>query len=804
MAPESSESSGSSSLSSPETARSGRAGELKAVDGGVHASVLAALEEGVVVIGRAGALLQANAAASQILGIELEGLAADADWWSTLSARRSNGGGSLDVGSYVLASGHEVRDVAVEIDRDGATRSLSVNYLPLQVSAGAVDGLVLSFRDVTDAARKRERLVEAQERLREALDVARLASWEWQPETGDVLVFQALAESDLAAGTSITLDEWLAMIPASEHDSVTEDFAAYIQGTCEETARTIVHPLPDGPVWLEVRSRAVRDDDGRLLCVRGTAQNVSEREIANRELAGARDFLQATLDSLSAHVVVLDERGEIVTVNRAWREFAAENAAAVGSAEVGANYLAACDAASDVEDAVRTARGLRAISAGDAQAFSLEYECDSPVGRSWYQVRATRYEGPGPFRVVVAHEDITQRKEFELQLANSAKHLRAVTDSMGEGVYTVDAAGHATYMNRSAEDLLGWTMEKVAGRQMHALVHNRRPDGSVCPLEQCQILRAWREGEIVRVTDDIFIRPDGSELPVAYTASPFVTDEGPAGCVVVFEDITRRKAEELVIESDLDKLEWVARVEEALTGDRFVLHAQPIVSLSSGEVEQRELLIRMRQPEGSTLPGLIPPSYFLPVAEEFGQIATIDRWVIDRAAEYAAGGMPIELNVSGRSISDPRLVDYIEAAIRRTNADPRRMVFEITETTMVTNELAAKGFVERLHRLGCKVALDDFGTGYGGFTYVKQLPIDYLKIDIEFVSDLRFNPASASVIQAIVKLAQGFGLQTVAEGVEDAETMELLRALGVDHAQGYHVGRPAPLFTPVEVGVAHG
>jgi len=643
-----------------------------------------------------------------------------------------------------------------------------------------------------------ERLAESQERLREALDVARLASWEWQPDTGNVLVFQALAESDLTAGTLIALEEWLAMIPASEHDGVNADFAAYVQGTCEESLRTIVHPLPGGPAWLEVRSRAVRDPEGRLLCVRGTAQDVSEREVAHRELADAHDFLQATLDSLSAHVVVLDERGEIVTVNRAWREYGAANAAAPGSAEVGANYLAACDAAPELPDAVRTARGLRAISAGDAKAFSLEYRCDRPNARCWFQLRATRYEGPGPLRVVVAHEDITQRKESELSLVSSARHLRAVTDSMGEGVYTVDADGHATYMNRSAEDLLGWSMEKVAGRQMHALVHNRRPDGSERPLDECQILRAWREGETVRVPDDTFIRPDGSELPVAYTASPFATNEGPAGCVVVFEDITRRKADELMVESDLDKLEWVARVEEALTRDRFVLHAQPIVALRSGEVVQHELLIRMRHPDGSSLPGLIPPSYFLPVAEEFGQIATIDRWVIDRAAEYAAGKMPIELNVSGRSISDPRLVDYIEAAINRTGADPYSMVFEITETTMVSNELAARSFVERLHRLGCKIALDDFGTGYGGFTYVKQLPIDFLKIDIEFVSDLRFNPASASVIQAIVNLAQGFGLQTIAEGVEDGDTMELLRELGVDYAQGYHVGRPAPVLTTAE------
>jgi EAL domain-containing protein (putative c-di-GMP-specific phosphodiesterase class I) len=138
-------------------------------------------------------------------------------------------------------------------------------------------------------------------------------------------------------------------------------------------------------------------------------------------------------------------------------------------------------------------------------------------------------------------------------------------------------------------------------------------------------------------------------------------------------------------------------------------------------------------------------------------------------------------------------VDYIKHAIQRTGTDPGKIVFEITETALVTDQAAARAFVERLHGFGCKIALDDFCTGYGGFMYLKQLPIDFLKIDMEFVRDLRHSSASRHVVRAVVNLAAGFGLQTVGEGVEDQETLDLLCELGVDHGQGFYIGRPAPL-----------
>jgi EAL domain-containing protein (putative c-di-GMP-specific phosphodiesterase class I) len=174
-------------------------------------------------------------------------------------------------------------------------------------------------------------------------------------------------------------------------------------------------------------------------------------------------------------------------------------------------------------------------------------------------------------------------------------------------------------------------------------------------------------------------------------------------------------------------------------------------------------------------------------------VTSIDRWVIAQAIDLAAAGHPVELNLSARSFSDPTLPYFIQQLLDRTGADPKLLVFELTETALLHNDRAATCFAERIHAMGGRLALDDFGTGYGAFTYLKHLPVDLLKIDIEFVRDAVREPASRSLIDAVVSLADAFGLATVTEGVEDEATLALLRDLGVDHAQGYHLARPAPL-----------
>jgi EAL domain-containing protein (putative c-di-GMP-specific phosphodiesterase class I) len=238
---------------------------------------------------------------------------------------------------------------------------------------------------------------------------------------------------------------------------------------------------------------------------------------------------------------------------------------------------------------------------------------------------------------------------------------------------------------------------------------------------------------------------------------------------------------------ELNALSWVGRIRDALDEHRLVLYAQPIIDVPSRNVVMYELLLRMVDHDGT----IIAPGRFLPAAEQFGLIEDIDRWVIIEAARLAAGGLKVHFNISGKSLGSRLLISDLVRTLRDTGADPGLLVCEITETTLASDEAAAQWFAHEFAALGCGIALDDFG----GFTRFKRLPFTTLKIEIEVVRDLLGSPKNQRVVKAIVDLAQGFGRKTMALGVEAQATLALLQEYGVDYAQGFAIGRPAPIDT---------
>jgi EAL domain-containing protein (putative c-di-GMP-specific phosphodiesterase class I) len=243
----------------------------------------------------------------------------------------------------------------------------------------------------------------------------------------------------------------------------------------------------------------------------------------------------------------------------------------------------------------------------------------------------------------------------------------------------------------------------------------------------------------------------------------------------------------------LHRRPWLARLRRALAEERFVLHFQPIVSLADGSVSHFEALLRLAdEPDGR----LIAPGSFLPAAERYGLIRDIDRMVLGKVAALLGDGGPgvgIALNVSALSVSDGVMLTDLERALARNGVDPARLVVEVTETAAISDMVKARDFCAGVQALGCAVALDDFGAGFGSFQYLKHLPFDFLKIDGDFIRGLPGSRTDQLVVRALVGVARGMGRRTIAEFVGDEPTLTMLRAYGVDYAQGFEVGRPRPL-----------
>lgn len=249
------------------------------------------------------------------------------------------------------------------------------------------------------------------------------------------------------------------------------------------------------------------------------------------------------------------------------------------------------------------------------------------------------------------------------------------------------------------------------------------------------------------------------------------------------------------------EMQWVTRIQKALAENRFSLFAQSIESLQGKSVGHYELLLRMKDEDGT----LIPPGAFLPAAERYNLIGAVDKWVIETTLQilqshpaFLSDMNVIAINLSGESLADEQFLDYISKKMKHSGIDGRKFCFEITETATISNLNQAKLFISGLRELGCRFALDDFGSGLSSFGYLKNLNVDYLKIDGMFVRDIVDDPIDHAMVRSINEIGQVMGMQTIAEFVETDEIKGMLREIGVDYAQGYGIHRPQALLEIIE------
>jgi diguanylate cyclase (GGDEF)-like protein/PAS domain S-box-containing protein len=561
-------------------------------------------------------------------------------------------------------------------------------------------------------------------------------------------------------------------------------------------------------------------------------ERMDERDSAEAALRAAEARFRGAFDGAPIGVAIVDLDGRVAEVNAAFSRLTGYPADQLLGTSFG-SITHPDDREISYDRFQQLLQGGRTIS------FDQRYlhAAGHTIWASVHSRLVRRVDGR-PLHLITMIEDVTDRREFEHKLRYMADHdpltgllnRRRFEDEVDRQVahsqryggggavlmldldhfkYTNDSLGHRAgdqLIVAVAKVLRGAlretdTLARLGGDEFAVLLPQAAEDEARHVGEK--LLDALR-GEAVafglrkrRLTASMGIAlVDGSgddltadDLLVSADLALYDAKEASRDGLRVFANEEQREARMRA------RVSWVERIQSALENDGFVLYAQPIVDLRTRFVTRHELLLRMRAEDGD----LIPPGAFLYVAERYGLVNEIDRWVVRRAiglirqAQGAGRELRLEVNISGLSLGDEELLGLIERELADGDINPGNLIFEVTETAAVSNIVAAREFAERVCALGCRFALDDFGAGYGSFYYLKHLPFDYVKIDGEFVRNCVDSETDQLVVQAVVQIARGLGKQTIAEFVEDEATIEVLERFGVDYAQGYHVGRPAPL-----------
>lgn len=382
--------------------------------------------------------------------------------------------------------------------------------------------------------------------------------------------------------------------------------------------------------------------------------------------------------------------------------------------------------------------------------------------------------------VGVCH-DVTEQVEAERELGMSERRMRAILDNSPSVIAVKDLEGRYRMANAESARLFGVAAQELVGQLCVDLF---TPD--LGTQFRANDRTAIAEGR--PVFDEAVLLDDGEERTYATVTFPLPDQDGrPAEVCTIGTDVTERRERE---SERRERAEWQRRITAAIAEDRLVLHAQPILDLVTREHTTHELLLRMR-PEDDTAE-LIPPGSFLPAAERHDLIQMIDLWVVRQALTLGAQRR-LEVNLSAVTLRDAGARDEIVGLLARDPRAARNLVFEITETADPEHFDGAERFGRSITEFGCGLSLDDFGTGFGSFTYLRTLPLRFLKIDQSFVSQMTRSVADRRVVQSIIGMAEQFGLLTIAEGVEDQGTLDLLRHMGAAQVQGFHIGCPAPL-----------
>lgn len=705
---------------------------------------------------------------------------------------------------------------------------ISYPVLDEQGEIDAVGSFGIDITDRNDADAARDLALEA---FSEAQEIASVGSWVWNAATNEVRWSEQMMRIFGLDPHADAPDQhqFFALIEREDRSTVVRAFRQVVAGgpmfeieyriNAADGARRTVHALG-------------RADPERPGVYSGTVQDVTELRAIERNAHAARERFRVAFENAPVGMTVSTPDGRVLQVNASMCEITgytrdelqAMNIATITHPEdlEERNQLHTQLVAGEIDSYIRDGRLLRAN--GEAVWVSRH-------------VRMLRDEDGSPLQVLSHFVDITERRLMEHELRHMADH-DPLTGLLNRRGLEAELERHVAHVNRYGDRGALLVLDLDHFKAVNDTLGHEAGDRLIVTVAALLKSRLRSSDAVARLGGDEFaiLLPDATADVAQHVAEEIVTDiqrnalvehrqtsrHVTASIGVTLFTQGQLNAESVLVDADLAmydakeagrdrvamssgghdeqprmkaRLEWIERIRSALDQGQFTLHSQPVVEFHTGRISQCELLLRMVDESGDT----IPPGAFLYIAERYDLIQELDEWVTIEAIalvarEEAAGRQgAVEINISAKSLGNDRLLEVIEAEIARHQITPSRLIFEVTETAAIAHMALARSFAQRLKELGCRFALDDFGAGFGGFFYLKHIPFDYLKIDREFITDCLNNRTDQLVIEALVSLAHGLNKQTIAEGVEDHETELFLRRRGIDLAQGFHIGLPLPI-----------
>jgi diguanylate cyclase (GGDEF)-like protein/PAS domain S-box-containing protein len=680
--------------------------------------------------------------------------------------------------------------------------------------------------------------------LRMALDAARMTIWDTVISNGKVLdsivnwqgsgqCLLGLPPGDMrqpfAAFLHYVHPDDRAMLVATMQEAVDT-------GTGYELEYRVL--WDDGSThWLAAKAHMLCNAHGTPTGTLGIIWDITERKETEQATAREREMAAVTLRAIGEGVITIDPLGKTEYLNHTaeqltgWRNDEARGL----DIAVTLNLVDEHGAPIAEHVALQCLRLQQTVAAApDSQLVTREgrhiavEESASPI---WSDSGAL-------LGVVVVFRDVSHERKLTRQLSWNASHdaltglinRREFEAQIADALHNAKEDGHVhalLYMDldqfkivndtcgHRAGDLLLQLLAKMLQTQMRDTDVLARLGGDElgvllrgCPTDQARLIAdglrqsvrnfrfVWEErtfelGVSIGLVEVTRHNKSMTELLIAADQACYLAKERGRNRVHVYRESDQRLARRL------GEMQWVSRLNEAFEQQYFRLYTQPIVGLADTSHGHHEVLIRIQPAAGD----LILPGAFIPAAERYDLMNAIDRWVIRtvcRHAGSAAATAPhapkqYAINLSGTSLADDTLHDYILDQFTEFGVEPHRICFEITETAVIANLLKAQDFMVRLKSLGCCFSLDDFGSGLSSFAYLRTLPVDFLKIDGIFIRDIATNSINRAMVKAINEVGHVMGLRTVAEYVEDEPTLEVVRQLGLDYAQGYAVGALQPL-----------